>query len=122
MLRAALLLALVGCATTGVPAALRGDNTVVIANEMAAPLCTLALTADTPSTQNWLGDTIVRPFEREGFDVKPGRYRVEATTCGTHERASGFIDVRHAMVVAIGAWREPAPAYIWTGVVPAVAR
>ena len=47
MVRAALLLALVGCATTRVPAALRGDNTIVIANEMAAPLCTLAL-ADSP--------------------------------------------------------------------------
>jgi hypothetical protein len=120
MLRAALLLALVGCATTRVPAALRGADTVVIANEMAAPLCTLALTADTSSKQNWLGGTIVRPFEREGFDLKPGRYRVEATTCGTHERASGFIDVRDTMVVAIGAWREPAPAYVRTGVVPAV--
>ncbi len=120
MLRAALLVALVGCATGRVPAAVRGNDTVVIANEMAAPLCTLVLTADASSTQDWLDGTIVRPFEREGFDIKPGRYRVEATTCGTHERATGFIDVRHAMVVAIGAWREPAPAYIWTGVVPAV--
>jgi hypothetical protein len=122
MLRAMLVIAVAGCASAPhVPDRLRGPESMSIANEMRSPLCTFAMTTDTPSGENWLGDTIVRPFERVNFRLAPGRYHVEATTCGTHERASGFIDVRDTIVVAIGNWREPAPAYLRTSVVPAVA-
>jgi hypothetical protein len=117
-MRRAGFMILAGCAASPhVPAQLQGHGHMVIANQMNAPLCTFAIT---PDGTNWLGDTIVRPLERTSFDVKPGRYHIEATTCGTHERASGTIDFYNYMIVAIGPWREPRPAYVLTSVVPAV--
>lgn len=100
-----------------VPAAMKGDTPLLVANHHADKICTLLINPPGgTSDENWLsnpfgGDIGLDPGDKRSFDVKPGHYVVQVESCSHDLRSTQQqVDIERPTFFTIGSGSATPPA------------